>query len=288
MNVDANNLRKLVMEIRKAPFLPIYSIVFYLVAAISNESMAGNPSLAEIIASDKRSPEYKHRDAARHPLDTLTFFGIKASMTVVEIWPGTGWYTEILAPYLKADGTYYAAHFPSESNVEFFNIYREKFKQKLIEQPGLYEKVLLTEFSPTDVSRLSLENRADMVLTFRNVHNWMSGGGDKLAFLSFYKALKPGGILGVVEHRAKPGTSIEEMQISGYVTEEHVIQLAESAGFQLLAKSEINANPRDSANHPKGVWTLPPTLRLKEENKAKYSAIGESDRMTLKFIKPAK
>jgi predicted methyltransferase len=276
------------MKIRKTPSSPIFPIIFSLFTFIPGVGMAENPGLSDIIASDKRSPEYKHRDAARHPLETLTFFGIKPSMTVVEIWPGSGWYTEILAPYLKDQGTLYAAHFPKETKVKFFRIYREKFKQKLAAQPALYKNVKLTELSSKVISEISPENSADRVLTFRNVHNWMSAGGDKLAFLSFYKALKPGGILGVVEHRAKPGTSIETMKASGYVTEEYVIQLAESAGFELLARSEINANPRDKANHPKGVWTLPPTLRLQEENKDKYLAIGESDRMTLKFIKPGK
>lgn len=262
------------------------ALIFSLSAFISHVVMADSTDLATVTSSDKRSPEHLHRNAARHPLETLTFFGIKPSMTVVEIWPGSGWYTEILAPYLKENGSLYAAHFPKDSNVKFFRIYREKFEQKLAAQPALYQNVTLTEFSPNAMSVISPENSADMVLTFRNVHNWMSAGGEKLAFLSFYRALKPGGILGVVEHRAKPGTSIEAMKASGYVTEEYVIQLAEAAGFKLLARSEINANPKDSADHPKGVWTLPPTLRLKEENKDKYLAIGESDRMTLKFIKP--
>jgi len=270
------------MKTKKSAFV----LIFSLFAVISSAVMADNTDLAAVITSDKRSPEHIHRNVARHPLETLTFFGIKPSMTVVEIWPGSGWYTEILAPYLKTEGSLYAAHFPKETRVKFFSIYREKFKQKLAAQPARYENVKLTELSSKAISEIAPEGSADMVLTFRNVHNWMSAGGDKLAFLSFYKALKPGGILGVVEHRAKPGTSIEAMEASGYVTEEHVIQLAESAGFKLLARSEINANPKDSADHPKGVWTLAPTLRLKEKNKDKYLAIGESDRMTLKFIKP--
>jgi len=272
------------MKTKKSSFVLIFSLFSFISSAVT----ADNTDLAAVTTSDKRSPENIHRNVARHPLETLTFFGIKPSMTVVEIWPGNGWYTEILAPYLKEEGRLYAAHFPKESKVKFFSIYREKFKQKLAAQPRLYQNVKLTELSSRAISVISPENSADMVLTFRNVHNWMSAGGDKLAFLSFYKALKPGGILGVVEHRAKPGTSIEAMKASGYVTEEYVIQLAESAGFKLLARSEVNANPKDSADHPKGVWTLPPTLRLKEENRDKYLAIGESDRMTLKFIKPSK
>jgi len=258
------------MNTKKSSFVLIFSLFSFISSAVT----ADNTDLAAVTTSDKRSSENIHRNTARHPLETLTFFGIKPSMTVVEIWPGGGWYTEILAPYLKEEGRLYAAHFPKESKVKFFSIYREKFKQKLAAQPGLYQNVKLTELSSKAISVISPENSADMVLTFRNVHNWMSAGGDKLAFLSFYKALKPGGILGIVEHRAKPGTSIETMKASGYVTEEYVIQLAESAGFKLLARSEINANPKDNADHPKGVWTLPPTLRLKEKNRDKYLAIG--------------
>ncbi|MBL4606986.1 MAG: class I SAM-dependent methyltransferase [Pseudomonadales bacterium] len=262
------------------------SITFAIFISLSSSIIAGDASLTEAVASNQRSPEHTLRDAYRHPLDTLVFFGIKPSMTVVEIWPGTGWYTEILAPYLKKEGTFYAAHFPEKTKVKFFSIYREKFKKKLAAQPALYEQTTLTEFSSNALSEIAPSNSADMALTFRNVHNWLSSGSEKLAFSSFYNALKPGGILGVVEHRAKPNTSTEDMKVSGYVTEEYVIQLAKSAGFRLLEKSDINANPKDSADHPKGVWTLPPTLRLEEKNKDTYLAIGESDRMTLKFIKP--
>ena len=273
------------MKLFSARLTTLISIFFSLLVFISNTSQADVSNLSKGIKSDFRSPKFINRDEARHPGQTLAFFGITPSMSVVEIWPGTGWYTEILAPYLKEKGVFYAAHFPEESKIKFFRHNRNQYKRKLAEHPHQYGKVKLTELSSKRISKVAPESSADMVLTFRNVHNWVSAGGDKLAFISFYNALKPGGILGVVEHRAKAGTSIEEMKKSGYVTEKYVISLAESAGFSLAAKSEINANPKDTKNHPKGVWTLPPTLRLKETNKQAYLEIGESDRMTLKFIK---
>ena len=257
-------------------------------AVISNIAEADQSALSGAIESRHRSPEYTKRDAARHPMETLSFFGVTPSMSVVEIWPGGGWYTEILAPLLNENGHFFAAHFPKDTSLTFFRNSRDSFKTKLNAEPSQYDKVTLTELSSRNISKVAPEHSADMVLTFRNVHNWISAGGDKLAFASFYNALKPGGILGVVEHRAHANTSIENMKKSGYVTENHVIFLAESAGFKLVARSEINANPKDKKNHPKGVWTLPPTFRLGDKDRQTYIAIGESDRMTLKFKKPLK
>ena len=253
---------------------------------VSNIAQADQSALSAAIGSKYRSPEYIKRDAARHPLETLSFFGITPTMSVVEIWPGGGWYTEILAPLLKKNGHFFAAHFPKNTSVTFFRNSRDNFTKKLNAEPSQYDKVTLTELSSRDFSTVAPKQSADMILTFRNVHNWISAGGDKLAFTFFYNALKPGGILGVVEHRAHANTSIEEMKKSGYVTENHVVFLAESAGFKLVARSEINANPKDNKDHPKGVWTLPPTLRLGDKDRQTYITIGESDRMTLKFKKP--
>jgi len=242
--------------------------------------------LDTVLKGDQREQANAARDAYRHPAQTLEFMGIRPDMTVVEIWPGGGWYTEIRAPYLRDSGTFYAAHFPADTQSNYYRKSRKGFEAKLAGDKGEYGKVKLTEFDPADGSEIAPAGSADAVLTFRNVHNWLSSGNEESAFKSFYTALKPGGVLGVVEHRAKPGTSHEDMVKSGYVTQDYVIALAEKAGFKLEKSSEINANPKDTARYPKGVWTLPPTLALGDEDKAKYLAIGESDRMTLLFSKP--
>lgn len=241
---------------------------------------------ADPLQGEHRTPEFAERDVWRHPGETLSFFDVEPGMTVVEIWPGGGWYTEILAPLIQA-GTLYAAHFSTGIGVEFYDLSRQRFEEKLLANPSIYGEVKLSTFDPARGQLLTPEAAADRVLTFRNVHNWLRTDSEQQAFELFYQALKPGGILGVVEHRAKEGTPREKMLISGYMTEAYVIELAENAGFVLEAKSDINANPKDSADHPAGVWTLPPTLRLGSENREKYLAIGESDRMTLKFRKPS-
>ncbi len=249
--------------------------------AITLTLLASSIALAEPL----RSEVNQARDKYRHPEATLKFFDIKPQHTVVEIWPGSGWYTEILAPMLFEQGQLIAAHFPQESPVEFFRISRQRFEERLNPQKA-FQRIKITDFAPPTLLNIADAESADRVLTFRNVHNWMRNKGEQAAFKSFYRALKPGGILGVVEHRAPKHFSREEMVVSGYVSEEYVISLATKSGFKLLDKSEVNANPKDTKSHPKGVWTLPPTLRLGEKNRQKYLNIGESDRMTLKFIKP--
>lgn len=253
----------------------------------AGQMQAGAPSLDDVIAGDHRTPKYAERDQYRRPAETLKFIGIEPTMTVVEIAPGGGWYTEILAPYLKDQGTFYAAHFPADSESSYYQRSLKAFKEKLAADEENYGEVILTEFDPAAGSEIAPAGSADAVVTFRNVHNWMRGENEQKAFENFFAALKPGGVLGVVEHRAKPGTSREDMISSGYVTQDHVVKMAEQAGFELEEASEINANPKDTADHPKGVWTLPPSLRLGDEDKDKYLAIGESDRMTLRFRKPA-
>ncbi|MGD7036027.1 class I SAM-dependent methyltransferase [Methylotuvimicrobium buryatense] len=261
-------------------------IVLLSLVLCAATATAETSALRQAIDGAHRSAENKARDAYRHPEQTLSFFDVGESMTVVEIWPGAGWYTEILAPYLKNNGKLYAAHFSKDAKVPYFQMTLQAFVEKMKQQPEVYGKVELTVLQPPESVEIAPEGFADRVLTFRNVHNWIKAGQADAVFAAMFKALKPGGILGVVEHRSLPGAAIEIQVQSGYVDESHVIELAEKAGFTLLDRSEINANLKDSRDHPAGVWTLPPTLRLNEKDRAKYLAIGESDRMTLKFVKP--
>ncbi len=245
-----------------------------------------DPALSAVIAGDHRSAANKARDPFRHPAETLTFFGLKANMQVVEVWPSMGWYSEILGPYLSKGGKYYAAGWDPESKIEFIQRGIKAFSDKLAASPDLYAGTEMTVLSFPDKTAIAPAGTADMVLTFRNIHNWMGGGNADTAFAAMYAALKPGGVLGVVEHRARTGVPQDPKAASGYVREDYAIELAKKAGFVLEASSEINANPRDTTDYEKGVWTLPPTYREGETDKGKYTAIGESDRFTLRFRKP--
>jgi len=239
------------------------------------------------LAEDHRSEENRLRDQYRNPQATLEFFDVKPNHSVVEIWPGGGWYSEILAPHLKNNGQLYAAHFPSDSKVAFFRKSRKAFEKKITTYPDIYSTVTMTNFEPPANLNIAPANSVDRVLTFRNVHNWMRNDSEQIAFEAFFKALKPGGILGVVEHRAPDSFNLQQMVNSGYVGSWYVIKLAQKAGFILLGQTEINANKKDHKTHKNGVWTLPPTLRTKgTENIQRARDIGESDRMTLKFLKP--
>jgi len=253
-------------------------------AARAEETPAQDARLKEIVAGDHRSEENKARDKYRNPIETLTFFGIRPDMTVVEIYPGRGWYTEILAPYLKRSGTLYAAEHPGDPSYEAVQRSLEAFDQKVKAAPELYGGVKRTKL--TKDGDIAPPNSADLVVTFRNVHSWMGSGSENEAFASMFRALKPGGVLGLVQHRGDPNVKQDPKAGAGYVNEDHVIELAKKAGFELVKKSEVNANPKDTKDYPKGVWTLPPSLRLGDEDREKYLAIGESDRMTLKFVKP--
>jgi predicted methyltransferase len=241
--------------------------------------MAFSHDLERAVTSEERDPKNAARDSSRHPLETLSFFGIKSDMTIVELSPGGGWYTEILANFLHEPGKLIAAHFDPNSERAYYKRSRANFEKKMSAN-SMFDTVEMVTIN----SNLAEPNSVDAVLTFRNLHNWLGSDMD-LIFSNSYKALKPGGLFGVVEHRAKPGTSMEVMKKSGYVSEEHAIEMAKKHGFELVAKSEINANPKDSTDHPGGVWTLPPNLRLKDEDREKYLEIGESDRMTLLFKK---
>mgnify|MGYP000016100124 FL=1 len=254
-------------------------------AAAHTMHSADNAQLAQAIASEHRSAANKMRDEYRHPKQTLEFFGFKSNMTVVEITPGGGWYTEILAPALKGKGKLIGAHYPDTGEDNYYSNSRKRLEKKLASHE-IYSEVELSNFIPKKASELAPAGTADMVLTFRNLHNW-GDDGVKQVFVDAYKALKTNGVLGVVEHRLPKGAT-EGDKNRGYVSVEKTIAQAKAAGFTLIASSEVNANTKDKASYAKGVWTLPPVLALKDKDKEKYIAIGESDRMTLKFAKVAK
>jgi predicted methyltransferase len=258
----------------------VVAVALLTLASVAHAApLPSSPTLAQVIAGPQRTPAFQARDRYRHPLQVLKFVGLKPDMSVVEIWPSGGWWTEILAPYLHAQGTYYAALQQSSEDAGF--------RSKLAAAPQYYDRVIVTRAGP-DHWQIAPAGSADLVLTFRNVHNWLAGGYEKQMFAAMYRALKPGGVLGLEEHRAAPGTTRADWVKTGYVSEDFVIGLARQAGFRLVAKSEIGANPKDTKNYPQGVWTLPPTLTLGQKDRAKYLAIGESDRMTLKFVKPGR
>ncbi|MDB5737816.1 MAG: methyltransferase protein [Sphingomonas bacterium] len=245
---------------------------------------ATDPAIAAAIAAAVRSDEHRARDKYRHPGQTLTFFGLKPDMTVVEIIPGGGWYSEIIAPFLASGGRYVAAVPPGKET--------DSFQAMIAVSPDRYGKVQIVPFvfgQPTD---LVPAGTADMVLTFRNIHNLLGSpdqpgdGNAPQAFADWYRALKPGGILGIEEHRLPEAMDIAREKTTGYVKRSTVIRLAIAAGFQFAGASEVNRNPKDTHDWPKGVWTLPPSYDLGDTDKTKYAAIGESDRMTLKFVKP--
>jgi predicted methyltransferase len=241
-------------------------------------------ALQRVLAGEHRPAENRARDAWRHPKETLLFFGIRPEMTVVEVWPESGWYTEVIAPLVNERGHYYAAQPPPNPANKFTTDMLQSYADRLKARPDLYSGVTVTAFGPDHLD-LAPAGSADLIVTFRNIHNWMARDFAPTAFQAMYRALKPGGVLGVVEHRGKGGTQDPKAK-SGYVNEDYAIALIEAAGFRLVAKSEVNANPKDTKDYEQGVWTLPPSYRLGEKDRAKYAAIGESDRFTLKFVKP--
>jgi predicted methyltransferase len=250
---------------------------------------ADGAQLAAVIAGAQRDETNRGRDTARHPYETLRFFGLAPTQTVVEIAPGGGWYTEILAPYLRDAGRLYAAHYAADAADEGRRRSRARFEEKLAKDPAVYGRVIVGTL-PRDARGfidIAPPGGADLVLTFRNVHNWIEDRHLDATLRAFHAVLKPGGVLGVEEHRAAPGTALAQVIATGYVPEALVIERARAAGFQLAGRSEVNANPRDTKDHAHGVWSLPPTLRGGDAARARYVAIGESDRMTLKFVKPA-
>lgn len=242
-------------------------------------------ALDRVLAGDHRSEANRARDQYRHPKETLLFFGIRPEMHVVEVWPGAGWYTEVIAPLVNDEGRYYAAHWEPNPDSKFITEGLESFRKKLAARPDLYGNAVVTSLGPGG-GDIAPPGSADLVVTFRNIHNWMARDWAPQAFEAMYRALKPGGVLGVVEHRGNPEVPQDPKAKSGYVNEDYAIRMIESVGFRLVAKSEVNANPRDTKDYEQGVWTLPPNFRLGDVDREKYAAIGESDRFTLKFVKP--
>lgn len=264
----------------------VASSLLFALPALADHHGGGHASIEQLAAGDHRSAKNIARNGQRNPVETLEFFGLKPDMTVIEILPSTGWYTEIIAPYVRDDGKFYAAHFSPNAAASYMPPNLRGFEAKITAEPELYGKVTVRHLNPPHEVVIAPAESADMALTFRNVHNWIMADQEHEYFATFFAALKPGGVLGVVEHRAKPDAGMEVMRTSGYVTEAYVKEIAAAAGFEFVESSEINANPMDPTVHPGGVWTLPPSYSQGDADRAKYQAIGESDRMTLKFRKP--
>ncbi|HEY0131472.1 MAG TPA: methyltransferase [Allosphingosinicella sp.] len=252
--------------------------------AAAEADLHADTAIAAAVGSPTRTEANRARDAWRHPRETLGFFGVEPDDTIVEIWPGGGWYTEILAPLVRENGTYYAA-----ANGNGLN----GAKAMLARDPALYGSMRLASFPtgrPGADQPAVPAGTADVVLTFRNVHNWIMPDQPfaEEAFRQMFAMLKPGGTLGVVEHRLPESADPAREKSTGYIKVSTVRRLAETAGFRLVASSEINANPRDTKDHPGGVWSLPPSLRGGDKDRERFLAIGESDRMTLRFVKPGR
>ena len=252
---------------------------------------ATSAALDAAIAGSHRSDANKARDRYRHPKETLEFFGLRRDMTVVEIWPGGGWYTDILAPVLKGTGKLYAAEYGANPPFPYQSREMEALRAKIARAPDAYGNITFTSLRFPDEITIAPPGSVDLVVTFRNVHNWFDPGygkdANRLAFVAMFNALKPGGTLGVVDHRwPDPATESPQAE-NGYLSEQRTIEYVEAAGFRFVGRSDVNGNPKDTHDHPRGVWTLPPDLALGAQDRQKYLDIGESDRFTLKFVKPA-
>ena len=273
-------------------------LVFIAASARPEPTTPPEDWLESAVAGEHRGPERHARDVYRHPVEVLRFFGLQPDSTVVEIWPSDGWWTEILGPALRDDGAYFAAGFSmtADRTSAWRRAAQKRFAEKLEARPDLYDAVVMTELSVPERTTIAPPASVDLVLTFRNVHNWINGDYAPAMFQVIARALRPGGVLGLVTHRAPPGRTVEDTKRDGYVAKALVVEMAAAAGLTLEASSDINANPRDTHDHPAGVWTLPPSfahcrnMQDAQERGAcelHYRAIGESDRMTLRFRKQA-
>ena len=279
------------------------TLALAILALIPAFAVSGELSTDEIQArveavldDDHRVDENRARDRFRNPAETLAFFGWQPDMEIAEIWPAGGWYAEILGPLTREQGIYFAAGFSmtADRTPQWRKDYQKQFAEKLEADPDVYDHVVMTGLSIPERPTFAPPASLDMVLTFRNVHNWVNGDYAPAMFHAMHRALKSGGVLGLVEHRAAPGTPRENVPDEGYMAEAHVVELAQQAGFELEEKSEINANPDDTRDHPQGVWSLPPSYRGcrgmdeagMEECVERFRPIGESDRMTMRFRKP--
>ena len=250
-------------------------------------SEASDEKLVNASKGTHRSVENITRNESRHSIETLRFFDLEETMTVMEVWPGrSGWYSEILAPYLRDSGTLYAANFNGNTGVKYFEKAAAQFKNKITTSPEVYDPVKMVDLMPPNDITPVAENSIDLILTFRNLHNWVNNNMAEQMFKVFFNSLKPGGTLGLVAHRGTPEMINFDKGYTGYLAESVAIQLAKNAGLELVGTSEINANPMDTKDYADGVWTLPPNFKRGELDRSKYEAIGESDRMTLKFRKP--
>lgn len=255
--------------------------------AMADDSYTDRVAAASV--GDHRSVANRERNEYRHPTQTLNFFGFEDGMTVLEIWPGGGWYTEILAPAIRDHGQFVIANW--DQDIEGLPDYQYRLpaqlQAKFDARPDLYDQVEMVAWSPPESASLGEADSYDMILTFRNTHGWVGNGIAEMVFAEFARVLKPGGVLGLVQHRAAPGSDPAASAEMGYVPEAAVIAMAEAAGLELVASSDVNSNPMDTRDYPEGVWTLPPGLAMEDVDRERYVAIGESDRMTLKFVKPA-
>jgi predicted methyltransferase len=278
MKMLANGKRALVL---------LASLVLIVGCAIRSTQQATAQALDNILTDAHRPEADRARDRYRHPKDTLLFFGIRPQMRVLEVWPEPGWYTDIIAPLVRDRGKYYAAVIEPDPTSQYITARLEAYRKKVASSPTLYGNPTVVTF-PANGGDVVPPGTVDLVVTFRNFHNWMAAGTAPQVLATIFKALKPGGVLGVVDHRGNPGLPQDPQAKSGYVNEQYAIELIQAQGFRLVGRSEVNANPKDTKDYEQGVWTLPPTYRLGDKDRDKYAEIGESDRFTLKFEKPVK